>query len=166
MTAYTASTSEATATVTATATDDGATVALTVGGEAATLGESVALSEGENAIAVTVTNGEETKTYTVTLTYTAPEPPDATLSALTIGALTLTPTFDPDTTTYSVATSDATNKVTATATDDGATVSILNGSTPVTSGNSATWEPGENTLTITVTNGTETKTYTVTVTKS
>jgi hypothetical protein len=56
--------------------------------------------------------------------------------------------------------------VTATATDEGATVAILNGETPVESGESATWADGANTLTITMTNGVATKTYTVTVTKS
>ncbi len=92
--------------------------------------------------------------------------PDATLSALSIGNLTLSPTFDADTTTYTASTTNATNTVTATATDSGATIAITNGSTPVTNGTAATWTDGENTLTVTVTNGTESKTYTVTVTKS
>lgn len=56
--------------------------------------------------------------------------------------------------------------MTATATDEGATVAILNGETPVENGESAAWSEGENTLTITVTNGGATKAYTVTVTKS
>lgn len=57
--------------------------------------------------------------------------------------------------------------MTATPTDENATVAITLGeSTSVTNGGSATWEAGENTLTIVVTNGVETKTYTVTVTKS
>lgn len=56
--------------------------------------------------------------------------------------------------------------MTATPTDQDATVAITNGSTSVTNGEAATWEVGENTLTIVVTNGTATETYTVTVTKS
>lgn len=90
----------------------------------------------------------------------------ARLSGLTIGALTLTPTFDPDETEYEVTTSAATNKITATPEDENATVEILVGETEIDSGDSATWSAGENTVTITVTNGTETEVYTVTVTKS
>ena len=88
------------------------------------------------------------------------------LSALTIGNLTLSPTFDADTTAYTVATTNATNTVTATAADSNATIAITNGSTPVANGSAATWTDGTNTLTITVTSGAATKTYTVTVTKS
>ena len=91
---------------------------------------------------------------------------NAKLSGLTLGNLTLSPTFDADTTAYTVATTNATNTVTATAADSNATIAITNGSTPVANGSAATWETGENTLTIAVTSGTATKTYTVTVTKS
>ena len=91
---------------------------------------------------------------------------NAKLSALTIGNLTLSPAFDADTTAYTVATTNATNTVTATAADSNATIAITNGSTTVANGSAATWAEGENTLTITVTSGAATKTYTVTVTKS
>ena len=90
----------------------------------------------------------------------------ARLSGPTIGALTLTPSFDADTTAYTVTTSAATNKVTATPEDENATVVILNGETEVTSGDSASWTVGENTLTVTVTNGGEEQVYTVVVTRS
>nr|DAT64510.1 MAG TPA: major capsid protein [Caudoviricetes sp.] len=90
----------------------------------------------------------------------------ARLSGLTIGALTLTPTFDPDTTEYTATTTNATNTVTATPEDESATVTILNGETPVSNGAAATWAEGTNTLTITVKNGSAQKVYTVTVTKS
>lgn len=93
------------------------------------------------------------------------ELPDATLSALAISTLTLTPTFDKDVTSYATTTSNATNTITATATDSGATVEIKNGTTTVTSGSSASWSEGENTVTVTVTNGSATKVYTVIVTK-
>ena len=49
----------------------------------------------------------------------------ARLSGLTIGALTLTPTFDPNTTEYTATTTNATNTVTATPEDEDATVTIL-----------------------------------------
>lgn len=90
----------------------------------------------------------------------------ARLSGLTIGALTLTPTFDADTTAYTVTTSAATNKITATPEDEDATVVIKNGSTTVQNEGSATWSAGENTVTITVTNDDVEKVYTVTVTKT
>jgi hypothetical protein len=56
--------------------------------------------------------------------------------------------------------------VTATPEDEEATVTILNGETPVDNGAAATWAEGENTLTITVKNGTVQNVYTVTITKS
>ena len=90
----------------------------------------------------------------------------ARLSGLTIGALTLTPTFDPDTTEYTATTTNATNTVTATPEDDGATTTILNGETPNDNGTAATWVDGANTVTITVKNGTAQKVYTVTVNKT
>lgn len=89
----------------------------------------------------------------------------ARLSGLTIGALSLTPAFDPDVTEYTATTTNATNTITATPEDEGAKVSILNGETPVTNGTAATWQEGANTVTITVTNGEAEEGYTVTVTK-
>ena len=90
---------------------------------------------------------------------------DATLSALTIGALTLTPEFSPNVTSYAASTTNATNTITATTSAAGATVAITVNDTPVQSGSAATWEAGENTVEIVVTNGTASKTYTVVVTK-
>lgn len=91
---------------------------------------------------------------------------DSTLATLTIGALTLTPTFDGSKTSYTATTSASTNAITATATDStNATVVIKNGDTTVASGSSATWSAGENTVTITVTNGKSETVYTVVVTK-
>ena len=90
---------------------------------------------------------------------------DATLSALTIGALALTPEFSPNVTSYAASTTNATNTITATASAAGATVAITVNGTAVQSGSAATWEAGENTVEIVVTNGTASKTYTVVVTK-
>ena len=90
----------------------------------------------------------------------------ARLSGLTIGALTLTPTFDPDTTEYTANTTNATNTITATPEDENAEVTILNGETTVTNGTAATWVDGANTVKVTVENGAAQKVYTVTVTKS
>lgn len=89
-----------------------------------------------------------------------------TLSALTIGSVTLSPAFDPSITTYTATTTNTTNTVTATATDaENANVTIKNGGTTVMSGQSATWATGTNVLSVVVTNGGATKAYTVIVTK-
>jgi len=93
------------------------------------------------------------------------EVPVTTLSALTIGSLVLSPTFDPTKTSYTATTTNSTDNITATATDSDATVAIKNGTTSVTSGSAASWTTGENTVTVTVTNGSESKVYTVVVTK-
>lgn len=90
----------------------------------------------------------------------------ASLSGLTIGTLTLDPTFDSDVVFYTASTTNATNTITATPEDESATVTILNGETPVENGTAATWEDGANTVTITVKNGTAQKVYTIVVTKS
>ena len=79
--------------------------------------------------------------------------------------MTLVPAFDPSIRNYTADTTNSTNTVTATGAD-GATVVIKNGSTTVTSGSSATWNDGENTLTITATKSGVTTTYTVLVTKT
>ena len=92
--------------------------------------------------------------------------PDTTLSALTIGGVTLTPAFLPTVTSYTAATTDSTNTITATASDNSATVVIKNGSNTVTSGSAATWTAGANAVTVTVSKSGYTKTYNVNVTKS
>lgn len=93
---------------------------------------------------------------------------DATLASLRIGAKALTPAFDPATTSYTAATTDATNTITATPADAGAEVEVKIGDTVIQNGTAATWAEGSNTVTVTVTaeDGSTTKTYTVTVTKS
>lgn len=67
---------------------------------------------------------------------------------------------------YTANTTNQTNTITATPEDDEATVTILNGETPVENGTAATWQEGPNTVTITVKNGAAQKVYTVTVTKT
>ena len=90
----------------------------------------------------------------------------ANLLSLKVGALTLSPTFDPDTISYTAATTTATSKITAVAEYADATIEIKNGTTVIENGSNASWSAGENTLTVKVTNDSVDKTYTVTVTKS
>ena len=89
-----------------------------------------------------------------------------TLSALTIGTLTLSPTFASGTTSYTTTTTNAKDAITATATNAGATIEIKNGTTVIANGGDATWSSGSNTVTVKVTGDDGDKTYTVTVTKS
>jgi hypothetical protein len=93
----------------------------------------------------------------------------ARLSGLTIGALTLTPTFDADVYEYTAETTNATNTVTATP-DTGWGVLVYVNDELHENGTAATWETGENTVRVVLTDlgspvspATE---YTVTVTKS
>jgi hypothetical protein len=51
-------------------------------------------------------------------------------------------------------------------TTTGATAAIKNGTTDVNNGGPATWETGENTVTVTVTSGPFQRVYTVKVTKT
>ena len=112
-------------------------------------------------------------TYRVTVVDEPTPSNDATLSALSLGSVSLSPAFDSETTTYTASTTNTTNTVTATPANAGAKVVITNkgttgGAVEIPNGTAATWQAGTNTLTITVTaeDGTTTKAYTVTVTKS
>lgn len=92
--------------------------------------------------------------------------PSADLESLTLGTLTLSPEFAPETTSYTATTTNATNIVSAVAKDAAAEVTITNNENPVANGLPVTWDAGSNELAVTVTNGTASKEYTVTVTKS
>lgn len=93
---------------------------------------------------------------------------DATLSSLSLGAVSLSPAFAAATTTYTASTTNATNVVNAVPTDAGATLALTLNGTAVANGSALTWATGSNTLVVKVTaeDGTTTKSYTVTVTKS
>ena len=107
-------------------------------------------------------------TWKVTMVEEPAPSTDATLSALAIGGLTLTPAFASGTTTYTAETTNATNTITATPADAGASIQVLVDDKEISNGTAATWKSGSNTVTINVTaaDGTTKKAYTVTVTKS
>ena len=140
-----------TTTVEATATHPNAAVVGT-GDESLTL--------GDNTVEVTVTaeDGTTTMTYTVMVTVTVPSS-DATLETLDLSGITLSPAFDPATTTYTaeVEYTVETTTVVAMTAHPGATVE---GDGP------QSLSEGENTISVTVTaeDGTSQETYTVTVT--
>ena len=93
---------------------------------------------------------------------------NAKLASLKIGALTLSSAFDPDTTSYTATTTNASNVVNAIPADADAEIEVKLGDNVVPNGSPVTWAAGSNSLTVKVTaaDGSTTKTYTVTVTKS
>ena len=89
------------------------------------------------------------------------------LSALSIGSLTLDPTFAANKTAYTTSTTNAKDAVTATLTNAGDDLVIKVNGEAIDSGDEAEWITGTNTVEITVTNsGGAQRVYIVTVTKS
>lgn len=68
VTSYTATTSNATNTITATAEDAGAEISILNGDAAVSNGTAATWADGENTLTITVTNGDSEKVYTVTVT--------------------------------------------------------------------------------------------------
>ena len=68
MTEYTATTTNATNTITATPEDEGAEVSILNGETPVTNGTAATWQEGANTVTITVTNGEAEEVYTVTVT--------------------------------------------------------------------------------------------------
>jgi hypothetical protein len=91
---------------------------------------------------------------------------DTTLSSLSLGSLSLSPSFDASTTDYTASTTDASNNIKAVAESDDATIAIAVDGTTHDNDTAYDWAAGENVVTITVTNESEAKVYTATVTKS
>lgn len=87
------------------------------------------------------------------------------LSALSIGSLTLDPTFDKDINNYATETENSSDTVTATAGEDVDVVITVNGNS-ITNGTAPTWAAGDNIVSVQLTSSTGMNTYTVTVTKS
>lgn len=94
-----------------------------------------------------------------------PETSNAQLSALSITGVSLSPSFAPSTRNYIGSTSAASGTITATAAESGATIEIFQEDNDISSGKVATWETGENVVSVIVTNGDARAAYTVTVTK-
>lgn len=88
------------------------------------------------------------------------------LSSLTLGTLTLTPTFDSSVTEYATTTTNQGNKITAVAEDATAEIAITLNGDPAENESTLSWDEGENEVEIVVTWGSRSKTYSVTVTKT
>ena len=172
-TAYTASVANSVTetTVSATARDANASVEVTpVDADDETLGDQVNLAVGETTISVAVTaeDGETGQSYTVTVTRARSA--DATLSALSLSGVTLTPGFASGTTTYtaSVAHGVTETTVAASASDANASVEVkLNGEVDQ-DGVVPLMVGAGNVITVIVTaqDGETSQTYTVTVTRA
>lgn len=121
-----------------------------------------------NAFLVLDISGLQPATYKVTQVTAPAASDDAALSALSIGSLSLSPAFAKDTKTYTAATTNATNTITAVPSDAGAAIKVTVNDAEIDNGTAATWQTGSNTVEVEVTaaDGTTTATYTVTVTKS
>lgn len=65
---YTATTANATNTVTATPTDPASVVTIKINGAEIDNGTAATWEDGENSVDITVANGSETEVYTVTVT--------------------------------------------------------------------------------------------------
>lgn len=121
-----------------------------------------------NAFLVLDISGLTPATYKVTQVDPPAASTDATLSALTVGALTLTPAFASGTLAYTATTTHASDVVTAVPGNAAARMKLTVGGKEIENGTAATWATGSNVLQVVVTaaDGTTTKTYKVTVTKS
>lgn len=120
---------------------------------------------------VKVKTSDTTKTAVFNNWYGSVYVPNATmdpvyLTALTIGSLTLTPTFDDETFAYTTSTTNDSDSVAATGVS-GASVNVKVNGEAITNGTSPTWETGNNNVEITVSKtGYVTTVYSVTVVKS
>lgn len=119
---------------------------------------------GEGFVVLNIANANPTTS--VAFAPDTANPSDAYLSALTVGALALSPAFASTTFNYTAATANASNTINVTAAKAGATIAIAHDGDPVANGGSITWDTGVNTVTVTVTYGTTTNVYTIVVTKS
>ena len=164
------SNSVSTISITPTVSDINATVK--VNGNAVTSGSAsapIALTVGNNSITTTVTAQDgTTKTYTVTATKA--QSSNAALSAITLSAGTLSPTFASGTNTYTALVGNGTNTITIRPTHSDANSTItVNGNT-VSSGSASNAIPlvvGDNAIAIKVTaqDGTV-NTYTIMVNRA
>lgn len=173
-TSYTATVAYAVSSLTITPTAAEGTATITVNGDAVTSGHAssaLPLTVGDNTVSVVVTAGDGVTTMTYTLTITRLPSSNTDLAGLALSTGTLTPAFDPATTSYTATVSNATTSlsVTATVSDTNATLTI-NGDA-AGSGNPAgpfSLDVGDNVVTAEVTaqDGTTTQTYTITITRA
>ncbi len=134
------------------------------------------LAVGDNVVEIHVTSPDGTIVKTYTTTVTRAPSADAMLSGLGIGTSTLTPSFDPQVTSYTASVGNATGSVSVTvATNEGNANTVVTvtppGGTPITCMGNPVACPlavGDNVIEVVVTaqDGMTTKTYTTIVTRA
>ena len=119
-------------------------------------------------VAININN----QSVTTQLDFPADAANDAALQGLTVGALTLSPTFAAGTQTYTASATNATASVAVNAIpaqgDAGVSITVTSGTTTknVNNGGNAALAVGANVITITVNKGNAARVYTVTVTRA
>lgn len=174
--AYTASVPNTVTSVTLTPVSTNGAATIHVNGVSVTSGSAsaaLALSVGTNSLSVLVSaeDGTHAITYTVSVTRAAALSNVATLSALTISAGALAPSFAPDTIGYGVSVANAVSSVTLTPTSTSSNATIkINGvsASSATASASLPLSVGNNTLSVVVTaqDAVTTRTYTVIVARA
>ena len=163
--AYTLSTEDASDILTLDVFPDDSIVTVTLGEDVLEdYAEGITWADGENTLTIALEKGDLSTEYVITVTASLPAP---TLSALTIGSLTLSPSFESGVVAYTAATTDTSNILTFTTVPEDAPVVVKLGDEPITTySEGIVWTGGENILTITVGEAPAAVTYTVTVTAS
>lgn len=110
----------------------------------------------------------ENKAVTTVMDFAADNANDAQLIALAVGSEKLTPTFAPDTYSYTVTASGTSAKIEATPSQAGAQIAIEYNGQNVRNGGTVTWlaDSTPHPLTVTVKQGNAVRVYTVNVTKA
>ena len=170
-TSYTATVGNTISSTTVTPVLEDTTSTVTVNGVLVASGQAsgaININFGANTISVIVTaQGGTTKTYTITIT--RPKSTDSNLTSLATSSVTISPTFDKATTTYTATVGNTINSTTVTPVLEDATATVTVNGVSVVSGQasgSINLNFGTNIISAIVTaqDGT-TKTYTVTITK-
>lgn len=91
---------------------------------------------------------------------------DTTLADLTVGELSITPEFDPETLAYTATATGASDAVTASPTQSKAKVHLEFGGKVYPNGATLKWATGDNVVSVVVKNGVSKRNYTVTVNKA
>jgi hypothetical protein len=170
---YTAAVENSVASIAVTATPSSSTAKVAATMNSATIDlAKVSLSVAENPIKILVTaeDGSTTKTYTLKITRaSSSSSTDASLASLSLSNVTLSPSFDPATTSYSASAAKTTASMTvaATANSTGAKVSATKDGAAYTLGQDTALSVGTSVIIVTVTaaDGKTTKAYTVTITR-
>ncbi|NLE05468.1 MAG: cadherin-like beta sandwich domain-containing protein [Crenarchaeota archaeon] len=164
VTSYTTTTTDASNIVSFVPSSENAEVTVKLNGTEITDFEAVTWSAGSNTLTIKLDIEGISTTYTITVTKASPP----SLSALSVGGKTLTPTFASGTYEYTASTTDATNIITFTKSPASAAVTATLGGVDVTDdlATGVTWASGENVFVLSVAAYDVATNYTVTVTKS